>query len=183
MTDTADGYRIRSDDAWSAARSDYLAGFTAPEVCARHDVGLSALRRRARVEGWRRADQDDPEILVEDLETLPDAGLAELVRQAWKRFALAIVAGRAADAVRWQRIHAALHALAQAEAEADHRDAFAAAQQAQTPPDRRGAPWPRLRPSGENVHDVHPEFADGDDGADLPRAERRRRLREARRRS
>ncbi|MGO4410666.1 MULTISPECIES: hypothetical protein [unclassified Brevundimonas] len=47
----------RSADLWALARADYLAGGSAPEVCERHDLSLSTFRHRARVEGWRRADQ------------------------------------------------------------------------------------------------------------------------------
>lgn len=47
----------RSNDLWALARADYLAGGSAPEVCERHDLSLSTFRHRARVEGWRRADQ------------------------------------------------------------------------------------------------------------------------------
>ena len=47
----------RSNDLWALARADYLAGGSAPEVCERHGLSLSTFRHRARVEGWRRADQ------------------------------------------------------------------------------------------------------------------------------
>lgn len=47
----------RSTDLWALARADYLAGGSAPEVCERHGLSLSTFRHRARVEGWRRADQ------------------------------------------------------------------------------------------------------------------------------
>lgn len=47
----------RSTELWALARADYLAGGSAPEVCERHGLSLSTFRHRARVEGWRRADQ------------------------------------------------------------------------------------------------------------------------------
>ncbi|MFC5373747.1 hypothetical protein ACFPIF_14350 [Brevundimonas faecalis] len=47
----------RSEALWALARADYLAGGSAPEVCERHGLNLSTFRYRARVEGWRRADQ------------------------------------------------------------------------------------------------------------------------------
>ena len=50
------GRRVRSEDAWDRARDDYATGASAPDVCDRHDLGLSAFRKRAREEGWRRRD-------------------------------------------------------------------------------------------------------------------------------
>ncbi|WEK58707.1 MAG: hypothetical protein P0Y52_04030 [Candidatus Brevundimonas phytovorans] len=47
----------RSSELWALVRADYLAGGSAPEVCERHGLSLSTFRHRARVEGWRRADQ------------------------------------------------------------------------------------------------------------------------------
>ena len=52
----------RSAQIWTAARADYLAGGSAPEVCERHGLSLSTFRWRARNEGWRRADQPDSPI-------------------------------------------------------------------------------------------------------------------------
>ena len=52
----------RSADLWALARSDYLAGGSAPEVCERHGLSLSTFRWRARHEGWRRADQPETPI-------------------------------------------------------------------------------------------------------------------------
>lgn len=178
-----DPYRIRSDDAWAEARADYLTGFTAEEVCRRHDIGLSALRKRARREGWRRHDQADPAVADDDLEVFEDLEPPDLVEMAWRRLAAAIARGRGADAARWQRIHADLHARAQAEAEAVRNDDDREVWQQSLRPEQRSAPLPRLSLTGENVHDVHSNSSDDDDGTPLSRAERRRRLREARRRS
>lgn len=177
-----DGYRIRTDETWAEARGDYLTGFTAEEVCRRHDIGLSALRRRARIEGWRRHDQADP-TPEDDFDVFDDLEPPELVEMAWRRLAAAIARGRGADAARWQRIHATLHARAQEEATNDHRDALNAAREAAQPPAQPSPAWPRLSLIGENVHDLHPNYPESGDETDLPRAERRRRLREARRRS
>lgn len=102
---------------------------------------------------------------------------------AWRRLAAAIARGRGADAARWQRIHATLHARAQAEADEDHRDGLNAAREAAQPPEQRPAAWPRLSLTGENVHDVHSNYSGTGDEGDLSRAERRRRLRETPRRS
>lgn len=177
-----DAYRIRTDETWAEAREDYLTGFTAEEVCRRHDIGLSALRRRARREGWRRNDQADP-TPEDDFDVFDDLEPPELVEMAWGRLAAAIARGRGADAARWQRIHATLHARVQVEATEDYRDSINAAREAAQPPEQRTAAWPRLLVTGENVHDVHSNFSDTGDDADLSRAERRRRLRETRRRS
>lgn len=156
------GYRIHSAEVWRQARDDYLTGFSAEEVCSRYDMGLSAFRARARREGWRRIDQSDPDIVVEDLSVLPDAGLADMVRTAWKRMASAILMGRGVEAARWQRIHDALHLRAADEAEAQHRETLSAARQAGHPVNA-ATPWPRLTAAGENVHDVHANFLDGND--------------------
>ncbi|NJC40382.1 hypothetical protein GGQ87_000640 [Brevundimonas alba] len=48
-------------DLWTVARDDYLAGCSAPVVAERYGLPLRTLRRRAAVEGWRRADQPAPE--------------------------------------------------------------------------------------------------------------------------
>ena len=85
--------------------------------------------------------------------------------------------------MRWQRIHAQLLARAQEEATSDYSDVLTAARDAAKPPEQRLAPWPRLRATGENVHNMHSNYPEADEEADLSRAERRRRLREARRRS
>ena len=53
-------YRIREAAIWAQARTDYLSGLSAEAVCRRHDLGLSAFRRRARKYGWRRSDQVEP---------------------------------------------------------------------------------------------------------------------------
>ena len=49
----------RSADLWAAAKSDYLAGGSAAEVCERHGLSVSTFRWRARNEGWRRADHPE----------------------------------------------------------------------------------------------------------------------------
>jgi len=178
-----DPYRIRSDDAWAEARADYLTGFTAEEVCRRHDIGLSALRKRARREGWRRHDQADPAVAEDDLEIFEDLEPTDLVEMAWRRLAAAIARGRGADAARWQRIHADLHARAQAAVQAARADLDREIWQLSLQPEQQSPPPPRLSPTGENVHHVHSISADEADDAPLSRAERRRQLREARRRS
>jgi hypothetical protein len=54
-------YRVRSEQTWAAAKDDYLAGDTAEMVCRRYALQVDTLRKRAAREGWRRADQSDPE--------------------------------------------------------------------------------------------------------------------------
>lgn len=175
-----DAHRIRSSETWDAARDAYLAGATAEEVCRRHDLGLSAFRARARRHGWRRADQPDPEPEDDDLDDYAGADLGELVDLAWRRVARALDLGTSAEASRWLRIHAALHARAQAEAQSRHRDRERLEHQARVNPGRIPVFEPRLSPDGRDVHDVHSKNFDD---PPLSRAERRRAEREARRRS
>lgn len=104
------------DDVWSAARADYLAGLTGPDVCRRHGVGIRALRERAAREGWRRADQ--PWIPSNRLDPL-DEGVAledriggdldrleyrELVFVAERRMMRSVLRGDAGAALRWSRV-------------------------------------------------------------------------------
>lgn len=175
MTDT---HRTRSPDAWDQARADYLAGIPAEEVCRRHDLGLSALRARARRHGWRRADQPDPEIEDDDLDDYADADLNEMVDVAWRRVARALDRGASTEAARWMRIHEALHARAQAEATAARKEADQVDHFASVRPGERWRFMPRLSPDGRDVHDVHSKISET---GPLSRAERRRREKEARR--
>jgi len=102
-------YRARTEETWDKARSDYLAGETAERVCARYDLGVSNFHKRAREEGWRRADQPDPEPHDDpDDEGLPDADLEATADLALRRMAACVQRGRAAEALRWQRLHAGL---------------------------------------------------------------------------
>lgn len=101
MTET---YRIRSPETWAQARDDYLAGMDAETVCRRHDLGLSAFRRRARKYGWRRIDQDDPAPDDLDLSVYEDLQLEDQIRTAHLRFARALDQGRPIEAGRWRRL-------------------------------------------------------------------------------
>lgn len=79
-------YRIRSAETWDAARLAYLDGCSADEVCVRFDLGLSALRKRAKAEGWRRSDQAEAEPFddaddADDLPDMDDQALADLARR------------------------------------------------------------------------------------------------------
>ncbi len=48
--------RPPAHEIWSRARSDYLAGDSAPVIAERYGLSERAVRRRASVEGWRRCD-------------------------------------------------------------------------------------------------------------------------------
>lgn len=97
-------YRIRSAETWTRARDDYLSGLDAESVCRRYDLGLSAFRRRARREGWRRVDHPDPAPGVDDLAIYDDIRLNEEIATARLRFLHALETGRALDAGRWRRL-------------------------------------------------------------------------------
>jgi len=131
MTDT---YRIRSPEVWAQARDAYVAGATAETVCARFDLGRTAFRERARDQGWRRADLDDPEPLppVEDDEDLPDLDDAALMALARRRMATAIQRGLIGEALRWGRMRELIRRQASAEAHDDQSAGTAAARQSLT---------------------------------------------------
>lgn len=97
--------RTRSAETWSRAREAYLAGEPAESVCARFDIALRTLRDRARLEGWRRADQPDPEPIDPPGEASPDADIddEELRRIARARMAHAARRGLVGEALRWAR--------------------------------------------------------------------------------
>ena len=97
-------YRIRESRIWAQARADYLSGLSAEAVCRRHDLGLSAFRRRARKYGWRRSDQVEPPPGETDLSLYEDIDLDELARTARLRFIEAVEGGRASDARRWRAL-------------------------------------------------------------------------------
>lgn len=101
MTDV---YRIREAAIWAQARTDYLSGLSAEAVCRRHDLGLSAFRRRAGKYGWRRSDQVEPPPGEIDLNLYSDLDMDDLARTARLRFAEAIEGGRASDARRWRAL-------------------------------------------------------------------------------
>ena len=115
-----DGYRVRSEAVWAAARRDYLAGDAAEAVCHRYDLKLGTLRSRAAREGWRRCDaedsgvwpapwpdQDDP--VEEGAAEVPD--LVQMAAQALMRLNRAVRRGRAAEAASWLRTWQALSSV------------------------------------------------------------------------
>ncbi len=98
-------YRIRSAETWAQARDDYLSGLSAEAVCRRHDLGLSAFRRRARRHGWRRVDQEGPPPDdVSGLSIYDDIEMDDQLDLARLRFNQALSDGRATEAVRWRRL-------------------------------------------------------------------------------
>lgn len=175
-------YRIRSADAWARAREDYLAGMPAEAVCRRHDLGLSAFRRRAARHGWRRADQDDP-AGTDDLALYDDLGLDDEVVTARRRYLQALEQGRSVEAARWRRLWLELSAQSRAinadlypglgpariaalieadrrEAEAEEEAEAAALSLGQPVPPSLSAPdAPAPDAQDGNVHDVHPTFS------------------------
>lgn len=109
----SDTYRVRSVETWAQARDDYLAGLDAALVCERHDVGLSALRKRAKAESWRKVDQPDPEPAFVAFDPhAPVQTIAEMAELAWRRMAFAVKHDRPLDALRWLKLHQNLSAAA-----------------------------------------------------------------------
>ena len=100
----ADTYRIRATSIWAQARDDYLSGQSAETVCRRHDLGLSAFRRRARKYGWRRSDQVTPPPGEVDLSLYDDIDLEDQAQTARLRFIEALEIGRSTEARRWRRL-------------------------------------------------------------------------------
>ena len=98
-------YKIRTPETWEKVREDYAAGVPGPEVAEKHDVGLSALRQRARDEGWRRHDLDDPDPEPVDA-SAPLADPRSLAKEAWARAARAVERGRVLVAQRWSKLAA-----------------------------------------------------------------------------
>ena len=112
----ANGHRPAPDAVWAQVREDYLAGISAPECCRRHGVGLTALRKRAASEGWRRADQPwtvpvrldpwDEGVLLEE-RVAGDLDQIEMQELEWiadRRMMRAVLRGDAAEALRWRRV-------------------------------------------------------------------------------
>ena len=134
--------RIAPDDVWARVRQDYTQGMPASEACQRHGVGMTALRRRAASEGWRRADQpwtmpsrldpDDEGLVLEervggDLDRIE---MRELIFVADRRMMRAVMRGQAAEALRWRRVRLVLEQgeielnLMAAQEEAIHHQLF-----------------------------------------------------------
>ncbi len=131
---------------FAAARADYLAGGSGPEVCERHGLSLSTFRWRAKKEGWRRADQPAPSLAPAptsqtDPLVIPDASpgasrdgtpltAAQMVDKAWSHVQAAVAAGHLIQARGWLRLYKELKPYARYE-EIEAREA--AAREADTP--------------------------------------------------
>ena len=162
-------YRIRDAEVWARARDDYLAGMDAESVCRRHDLGLSAFRRRARKFGWRRLDQPDAAAGVMALAIYRDVDADEQIDVAYRRFIQALDEGRALEAVRWRRLWRQLcEDRAAVGAEIVKRGTtqqicahFLDPYRARDSEDERlGEALRRIPPAApENVHDVHSNFS------------------------
>ncbi|MFN4295335.1 MAG: hypothetical protein ACK4FB_00710 [Brevundimonas sp.] len=128
----------KSRARWAAARADYLAGGSAPEVCERHGLSLRTFRHRAKIEGWRRADQPAPFIAPDPAPTpepaldpaptsqnqplvIPDAPTGairdqplttlEMVDKCWSHVQAAVAAGQLIQARGWLRLYRELKPL------------------------------------------------------------------------
>jgi len=122
------GYRVRSEGVWQAARDEYVAGEAAETVCARYDLGLSAFRQRARREGWRRSDAEDPAAgggadspaYPPPYPPEPEAAplTEEMADLAWRSAAQAIRRGRVYEARAWMKLRQALQEEVRREASA-----------------------------------------------------------------
>jgi len=116
----SEGRRSAPDDVWDAVRADYLAGLSGPECCRRHGVGLTSLRKRAALEGWRRADQpwriatdsdldDEGQMLEDDVcGEIDQISPRQLSWLAERRMMRAVLRGDAAGALRWRRVRLAM---------------------------------------------------------------------------
>jgi hypothetical protein len=181
----ADAYRIRSEETWAEARSDYLAGFTAEDVCRRYDIGLSALRLRARRERWRRADGVDPSPADDDLDLFADVEPDDMVEMARLRMVAAISRGQSTEAARWGRIYRDQRTDRDTREllEMERRMLAAAAR----PPSPRPATAASGRPAPDRpdriVHDVHSKILPDPAEPSPSRQVRRRLAREAAKRS
>ncbi len=143
-------YRAYPEAVWKNARQDYAEGWSAKEVCTRYDLGLSALRTRARNEGWRRADLAEDEPLPSPTPEPPEAlPLLELVDLAWRSASQAIARGKVYEARAWMRLNRELRDQIKIETgEAEHRASLP-----EKNLERAGKGWPLLSPS---LHPLHP---------------------------
>ena len=106
-------YRLRPAETWDRAREDYLSGDDAYTVCDRYDIGLSNLRRRAKAEGWRRADQVDVHLDDAFDEAFNDecgdyAEPTGVMQSSLSTSVHLAEEGRITEAARWLRYHRSL---------------------------------------------------------------------------
>lgn len=181
MTDPAPAYRVRTSNTWDQARDAYLEGEAAESVCRRFGLGLSAFRKRAKLGGWRREDQADPEPVAPDAERpAPFDDFALMAGTAKRRVALALLEGRAAEALRWLRLFDTLSARGDADAPAVEETPAANSAEvhevhqihpvfSESPAEPASAPGPRPAPAKPEPSAPPPALV-----AVLNRAERRR---------
>ncbi len=128
---------------FAAAKADYLAGGSGPEVCERHGISLRTFRWRAKTEGWRRADQPAPALAPDtapapaaqdDPLVIPDAPTgairdgtqapsgtaapltaARMVDRCWSHVQAAVAAGHLIQARGWLRLYKELKPFARYE--------------------------------------------------------------------
>ena len=188
MNESVSTYRVRSPETWDQARDAYLAGDTADSVCRRFGLGLSALRRRARLEGWRRGDQADPEPYdpEADLDGIEDVDLSRMALAARRRLQLAVMAGEAGDASRWLKLFETLSAMAAHAAEPDElhelHPVFSVPRSESMPAlDSEAVSESEHAFESDELHQLHPDFSRAAPPpavvAVLNRAKRRRRRR------
>ena len=149
----------QSARAFSAAKSEYLAGAEAEAVCRRHDIRAAYFLRLAGEQGWRRPDpapdptpaaQKEPLVIPETPKapsgTPQPSGLtaARMADKAWAMLSAAVAAGRLIEARGWMRLYKELKPFAREEAEAERRARMdrdaAALRAAKQPPDEAVAP-------------------------------------------
>lgn len=130
MTDEAETPPASSprERLWLDIRDGYLAGCSAPVLAERHGVPVRTIRRRAAIEGWRRADQAQDAVPPTwpdregEIEETPELVEAEAMRTAetfallfaptaeemrgiaFRRSAEAAAMDRPAEAVVWMRL-------------------------------------------------------------------------------
>ncbi|MGZ9115020.1 MAG: hypothetical protein ACXW3K_10395 [Brevundimonas sp.] len=118
----------RSPETWEAARRDYMAGASTAVIGERYGIDARSVRRRARLEQWRRDDAPVPTFdplrfrMESDLETFPE--LAEvsaiasrdlhdllllpdsigLCRYAFRKAAESAAMGAPGEAASWLRV-------------------------------------------------------------------------------
>lgn len=108
-----------SRDAWDTIKERYLRGEGAAFLAGLFGVSLSAVRTRARLEGWRRADGPDPDVTAPPtLDELAKDGrpnLGVMADTATRRAARAVAEGQLQEALGWSRVARTLAAASRRE--------------------------------------------------------------------
>ncbi len=153
-------------EVWARVRDDYLAGMSGTDAARRHGVPLSALRRRAAGEGWRRLDQPwtppnrlDPFDEGLELEDRVEGDLdriemRELSFVAHRRMMRDVLRGDAAGALRWRRVRDAMdEEEAEVERATAQADALCVARAGHAGPDAPAAAECDSRDSSDSILD------------------------------